>query len=154
MPNKINRGIKNAAVRKLDQELGIKAEMVPKANMKFITRILYKADNDPKDPSNPWLEHELDHILAVKGVNVSAVINPNEVAAVRWVTREALRKEISQSPETFTPWFRLIEKHLLEGLWEDWKSNLATWHDNDGFKTINNLSEITDFTSAKYQESE
>lgn len=46
-------GVKNAAVRKLDHELGIKAAQVPIENFKFLTRIHYKAPSDGK-----WGEHE------------------------------------------------------------------------------------------------
>jgi isopentenyl-diphosphate delta-isomerase len=46
-------GVKNAAVRKLGHELGIKASQVPIENFKFLTRIHYKAPSDGK-----WGEHE------------------------------------------------------------------------------------------------
>lgn len=47
------QGTKRAAIRKLDQELGIKAEYVPLEMFKFLTRIHYKAPSDGK-----WGEHE------------------------------------------------------------------------------------------------
>jgi isopentenyl-diphosphate delta-isomerase len=46
-------GVKRAAQRKLDHELGIKAAQVPIENFKFLTRIHYKAPSDGK-----WGEHE------------------------------------------------------------------------------------------------
>lgn len=46
-------GVKRAAQRKLDHELGIKAEQVPIEEFKFLTRIHYKAPSDGK-----WGEHE------------------------------------------------------------------------------------------------
>ena len=46
-------GVKRAAQRKLDHELGIKAEQVPLENFQFLTRIHYKAPSDGK-----WGEHE------------------------------------------------------------------------------------------------
>jgi isopentenyl-diphosphate delta-isomerase len=46
-------GVKRAAQRKLDHELGIKAEQVPLDEFKFLTRIHYKAPSDGK-----WGEHE------------------------------------------------------------------------------------------------
>lgn len=46
-------GVKRAAQRKLDQELGIPAEQVPIDNFRFLTRIHYKAPSDGK-----WGEHE------------------------------------------------------------------------------------------------
>lgn len=47
------RGVKRAAVRKLDQELGIKAAQVPVDDFRFLTRIHYVAPSDGK-----WGEHE------------------------------------------------------------------------------------------------
>lgn len=47
------QGVRRAAQRKLDQELGIKAEQVPLEKFKFLTRIHYKAPSDGK-----WGEHE------------------------------------------------------------------------------------------------
>jgi isopentenyl-diphosphate delta-isomerase len=46
-------GVKRAAQRKLDQELGIKKEQVPFEDFHFLTRIHYKAPSDGK-----WGEHE------------------------------------------------------------------------------------------------
>jgi len=46
-------GVKRAAQRKLDHELGIKAAQVPIEDFKFLTRIHYKAASDGK-----WGEHE------------------------------------------------------------------------------------------------
>jgi isopentenyl-diphosphate delta-isomerase len=46
-------GVKRAAQRKLDHELGIKAEQVPIDQFKFLTRIHYKAPSDGN-----WGEHE------------------------------------------------------------------------------------------------
>jgi isopentenyl-diphosphate Delta-isomerase len=47
------QGVKRAAQRKLDHELGIKAAQVPLSDFKFLTRIHYKAPSDGK-----WGEHE------------------------------------------------------------------------------------------------
>jgi isopentenyl-diphosphate delta-isomerase type 1 len=46
-------GVKRAAQRKLDHELGIKKEQVPLEDFRFLTRIHYKAPSDGK-----WGEHE------------------------------------------------------------------------------------------------
>lgn len=46
-------GVKRAAQRKLNHELGIKAEHVPIDKFHFLTRIHYKAPSDGK-----WGEHE------------------------------------------------------------------------------------------------
>jgi isopentenyldiphosphate isomerase len=46
-------GARNAAVRKLEHELGIKPEEVPVDNFKYLTRIHYLAPSDGQ-----WGEHE------------------------------------------------------------------------------------------------
>src|SRR6266536_1716506 len=46
-------GVKRAAQRKLDHELGIKAVQVPLEKFRFLTRIHYKAASNEK-----WGEHE------------------------------------------------------------------------------------------------
>ena len=51
-------GVKRAAQRKLDHELGVKKAQVPIENFKFLTRIHYKAPSDGK-----WGEHESKRCL-------------------------------------------------------------------------------------------
>lgn len=52
LPDSVD-GVKRAAQRKLDHELGIKKEQVPFEDFHFLTRIHYKAPSDGK-----WGEHE------------------------------------------------------------------------------------------------
>lgn len=60
-------GVKNAAVRKLDHELGIAAEDVPVDSFKFLTRLhYYAADAVTHGPNAPWGEHEIDYILFIQ----------------------------------------------------------------------------------------
>lgn len=47
------KGVRNAAQRKLDHELGIKPEQVPLDKFKYLTRIHYLAPSDGQ-----WGEHE------------------------------------------------------------------------------------------------
>lgn len=107
------KGVKNAAIRKLEHELGIKAKDVPFENFKFITRIHYMA------PSNgPWGEHEIDYILFIKAEPVFTP-EPNEVRATRWVSQNEL-KRMFESPEyKFTPWFKLICENFLFEWWNN-----------------------------------
>jgi isopentenyl-diphosphate delta-isomerase len=34
-------------------------------------------------------------------------VDPDEVMAVRWVSREALAAEVARDPSRFTPWLRI-----------------------------------------------
>jgi len=54
-------GVRRAAQRKLDHELGIKPAQVPLDKFEFLTRIHYKAPSDGK-----WGEHEIDYILFIQ----------------------------------------------------------------------------------------
>ncbi|KAF2286445.1 hypothetical protein GH714_016977 [Hevea brasiliensis] len=79
-------GVRNAAQRKLFDELGIPAEDVPVDQFTPLGRILYKASSDGK-----WGEHELDYLLfIVRDVNVNP--NPDEVADVKYVNRDQLKE--------------------------------------------------------------
>jgi isopentenyl-diphosphate delta-isomerase len=53
-------GVKNAARRKLDHELGINPAQVPFEDFHFLTRIHYKAPSDGK-----WGEHESEHCICL-----------------------------------------------------------------------------------------
>ncbi|KAK6356257.1 isopentenyl-diphosphate delta-isomerase idi1 [Orbilia javanica] len=104
-------GVRRAAQRKLDQELGIPAKQVPLDDFEFLTRIHYKA------PSNGiWGEHEIDYILFIQ-TTVDLAPNPNEVKDTKYVTPDEL-KEMFQDPKlSFTPWFKLICETMLFEWW-------------------------------------
>uniref|UniRef100_A0A224X480 isopentenyl-diphosphate Delta-isomerase n=1 Tax=Hypericum kalmianum TaxID=473045 RepID=A0A224X480_9ROSI len=110
-------GVRNAAQRKLLDELGIPAEDVPVDDFTTLGRILYKAPSDGK-----WGEHELDYLLfMVRDVNINP--NPDEVAAVKYVNREQL-KEILRKADSgeeglkLSPWFRLVVDNFLFKWWD------------------------------------
>lgn len=111
-------GVKRAAQRKLDHELGIKMEQVPIENFRFLTRIHYKAPSDGK-----WGEHEVDYILFIKA-NVDLDPSPNEVQATKHVTPDQLKQLFEDSSLKFTPWFKLICNSMLFEWWEKLDSGL------------------------------
>lgn len=107
-------GVKRAAQRKLDHELGIKKEEVPLDLFQFLTRIHYKAPSDGK-----WGEHEIDYILFIKPKQgVTLKINPNEVRDAKYVSADELKSMFTQSDLKFTPWFKLICESMLFKWWE------------------------------------
>ncbi|KAK6156471.1 hypothetical protein DH2020_010719 [Rehmannia glutinosa] len=110
-------GVRNAAQRKLLDELGISADDVPVDQFTTLGRILYKAPSDGK-----WGEHELDYLLfIVRDVKVHP--NPDEVADVKYVNREDL-KEILRKADAgeegvkLSPWFRLVVDNFLFKWWD------------------------------------
>ncbi|KAI9865281.1 MAG: isopentenyl-diphosphate delta-isomerase idi1 [Vezdaea acicularis] len=104
-------GVRRAAQRKLDHELGIKAAQVPIDKFDFLTRIHYKAPSDGK-----WGEHEIDYILFIKA-NVDLDININEVQASKYVSAEELKTMFKDDALKFTPWFKLICESMLFEWW-------------------------------------
>ncbi|WP_159476072.1 isopentenyl-diphosphate Delta-isomerase [Chryseobacterium sp. 18068] len=85
-----------AAKRRLNEELGIDAELSEKFHF------IYKADVG----GGLW-EHELDHVFT--GIYHSKFnLNKDEVEEVRYISLENLDKEISEHPEQFTEWFKII----------------------------------------------
>jgi len=107
-------GVKRAAIRKMEQELGITSEQLPIENFHLITRMHYRARADEK-----WIEHELDHILLIRA-DVELHINPNEISEVRWVNQSQLEDLITNSPENgeiIAPWFYEIYTRFASNWW-------------------------------------
>lgn len=92
------------AKRRLKEELGIEADISEKFHF------IYKANVG----QNLW-EHELDYVFtAVYDGNFH--LNPDEVAEVRYIPMVELEKEMADSPEHFTEWFKIILKEYRERL--------------------------------------
>nr|AOX15278.1 IPP diphosphate isomerase [Withania somnifera] len=110
-------GVRNAAQRKLLDELGIPAEDVPVDQFTPLGRILYKAPSDGK-----WGEHELDYLLfTVREVNMKP--NPDEVAEVKYVNREQLKELLRKADAgegglELSPWFKLVVDNFLFKWWD------------------------------------
>ena len=107
-------GVKRAAVRKLEQELGIDPSTIDVADMTFMSKMRYAARMN-----QTWIERELDHIL-VMCADVDLNPNPNEVANTMWVSRkelEAMLVEERSAQQAVAPWFRCIAALIMT---EDW----------------------------------
>ncbi|WP_236631444.1 isopentenyl-diphosphate delta-isomerase [Endozoicomonas numazuensis] len=108
-------GVKRAALRKLNQELGIPVETLSEDDFLMMTKVRYRADS-----GSEWVEEELDYILVVRA-DVELAINTNEVSEVQWLNPEQLSEMLSRpdgkEPVSVAPWFRLISEHFLFGWW-------------------------------------
>jgi len=113
-------GAKNAAVRKLTQELGIKVGEIKSDDLNFITKMHYKARADKK-----WVEHEVDYIFVVK-TDVQVNPNKNEIQKTNYVNSKELDKLFNMSSNNddvkIGPWFRLIRNNFLDKIWRNLKS--------------------------------
>ena len=106
-------GVKLAAIRKLDQELGISPDSIDINDFHFITKMRYSARMNAD-----WIEREIDHILMIQA-DVELDPNPNEVSAVKWVSSEELDAMLvdEDSDDVIAPWFRCIAARVMN---EDW----------------------------------
>ncbi len=109
-------GVKRAAIRKLEQELGISPESISIEDFVFMTKMRYSSRMNPE-----WIERELDHILVIQA-DVEINHNPNEVSEVMWVNHEQLEMmllEEREAEEAVAPWFRCIAARIMNPNWWD-----------------------------------
>jgi len=90
----------DAGKRRLMEEMGFTTEL--EETISFI----YKAPFD-----NGLSEHEFDYILIGK-YDGEPNINPDEVVAWKWMSLEAIKKDLQENPANYTAWFKIIfDKH-------------------------------------------
>lgn len=87
-----------AAKRRLMEELGIEANISEKFHF------IYKADVG----QGLW-EHELDYVFVGNYIG-DFQLNAEEVSEVRYISMQDLEKEITENPDDFTEWFKIILK--------------------------------------------
>ncbi|KAL3288337.1 hypothetical protein HHI36_002785 [Cryptolaemus montrouzieri] len=119
-------GVKRAAVRRLNFELGIPLEKLKIEDLTYITRIIYKDEGNGK-----WGEHEIDYVLFLKG-EYKLKPNPDEISEISYVPRNELDNYIPTLSGPLTPWFSLILKHRLK-LWWDNLDDLEQYKDHKKF---------------------
>lgn len=85
-----------ASNRRLMEEMGIKAEMEPQFHF------VYRAELD-----NELTEHELDHVV-FGAFNGEPNINPEEVAAWKYVSMNEIDADMKANPEKYTAWFQIV----------------------------------------------
>uniref|UniRef100_A0AAV1VNB1 isopentenyl-diphosphate Delta-isomerase n=1 Tax=Peronospora matthiolae TaxID=2874970 RepID=A0AAV1VNB1_9STRA len=107
-------GVKRAAIRKLEHELGIPASTFSVDDLAYVSTVMYKASSDAN-----WTEYEMDHILFARAELSLDKLNPNEVEQVEWVARTELPALLGSSVRKLSPWFHLIGTNLLPRWWDD-----------------------------------
>ncbi|TFK30429.1 isopentenyl-diphosphate delta-isomerase [Coprinopsis marcescibilis] len=147
-------GVRSAASRKLEHELGIPLEQVPVDQFQYLTRILYLAPSD-----GMWGEHEgiairSDHLLRVTYVFSLAIVdyilfftgdvdvnaNHNEIRDHKYVSKEELQAMFNDPTQSFTPWFKLIARDFLFGWWDE----LLNRKDSEGKVVAKSLKDVAD----------
>ena len=108
-------GVKKAAIRKLEQELGVDPSLLSPDDFTFMTKMRYSARMN-----ETWIEREVDHILVIQK-DLQIIPNPNEVSDTSWVSYDELESMlIEEKPEngSIAPWFRCIAAQIMtEELW-------------------------------------
>jgi isopentenyl-diphosphate delta-isomerase len=85
-----------AGHRRLQEEMGMHTDL------RELFNFIYKAPFD-----NGLTEHELDHVLLGYS-DTDPVINPEEVATFRWASLEAIAVDMTEQPQQYTEWFKII----------------------------------------------
>lgn len=99
-----NETYKEAAIRRLEEEMGFVCEIEPKFHF------IYKAQLGER-----LFEHELDHVFT--GTYSGEIkINPEEVNAYKWMKMEDLIQDMKDNPAEYTVWFKIIFDEYLTKL--------------------------------------
>lgn len=93
-----------AAARRLGEELGFQTPLTERM------QLIYRAE----DAESGLIEYEYLHIFIGLYVDDPRP-DPAEVSAWRWTPVDVIRRAIGKTPQTFTPWFRLIAGPVFDG---------------------------------------
>ncbi|XP_058388810.1 isopentenyl-diphosphate delta-isomerase 2 [Diceros bicornis minor] len=107
-------GVRRAAVRRLQAELGIPLEQISLEDVVFMTIYHYKAKSD-----RIWGEHEICYLLLVRK-NVTVNPDPSEIRSFRYLTQgelEDLLERGARGEVKVTPWLRTIAEKFLYKWW-------------------------------------
>ncbi len=89
------------AVSRLEEEMGIKISQVD-------LRILYRFSYEAQDVNRPgWCENEVDTVIVAEW-DSEVKPNPAEASDYKWIEWEELKKDIEVSPDTYSPWHKMI----------------------------------------------
>tara|TARA_Y100000996_G_scaffold303004_1_gene240351 strand:+ start:101 stop:637 length:537 start_codon:yes stop_codon:yes gene_type:complete len=95
-----NESYDDAIHRRLSEEMGMKCKL--EKNFNFI----YKSKLNKN-----LIEFEHDSVFIGQTNNIPK-INKNEVSEYKYLSYKNLKTEIEESPDIFTPWFKIIIKKL------------------------------------------
>lgn len=94
--------IDSAASRRIEEELGIQAEL------SFIYKFEYQARFNEQLSENELCSVYFGHF------DGAPTPNPNEVQSWKWISRESLTKELRENADLYTPWLKLEWSTLNE----------------------------------------
>ena len=91
----------NAGHRRLIEEMGFDCKI------EKIFDFIYKVELD-----QGLTEHEFDHVFFGR-YNGQPNINPKEVASWKWMKMEDIAKDMKETPESYTVWFRIAFERVF-----------------------------------------
>jgi isopentenyl-diphosphate delta-isomerase len=89
-------GSEEAALRRLQEEMGIK---LPSLEKLFV--FTYRAE------LADMIENEVDHIFSAKWDGTPQP-NSQEVSEWKWASKDEIRKQLKEEPNSFTVWFKML----------------------------------------------
>jgi len=93
-----------AALRRMPEEMGFSVPLVKAFDF------VYKAD-----VGQGLIEHEFDHVL-IGRFEGEPMLNPEEADDWKWMTPDAIARDMDTQPEKYTVWFRIalpeVRKYL------------------------------------------
>ncbi|GKT47465.1 isopentenyl-diphosphate delta-isomerase [Colletotrichum spaethianum] len=116
-------GVKRAAQRKLEHELGINPGQVP---LRISTSSRGSITRPRATASGESTRNTVDYILFIKA-KVDLDINKNEVQATQYVSADELKKLFQDPTLKFTPWFKLICESMLFEWWQSLDNGLEKY---------------------------
>lgn len=96
-----NEETKEAAVRRLEEELDMRTEL------SFLFSFQYKAGFE-----NGLIEHELDHVFVGTTDDLPG-LNPDEAMDYRYIATDELLNDISVHPDNYTFWFKEVVEKVI-----------------------------------------
>lgn len=100
---RVGETMQDATQRRLHQELGVRSH-----NLQYLYKFQYQAKFGFQGS-----EHELCSVY-IGNTNDDVIANINEVSNWRFTSAPNLAKEINESPDSFTPWFKMEWQQLIE----------------------------------------
>lgn len=97
-----------AAARRLVEEVGVEG-----VELREVGVYSYYAE----DPTTGRVEYEYDHVLlADVPADISLLVDPDEVADVRWTSVEALHEGLRDDLRSYAPWLPGVTERLVDHL--------------------------------------
>lgn len=106
---RMGEALESAVQRRLGDELGIESYV----DLTKIFCFVYRAPF-----ANGLTEYELDHVF-IGEYDGDICPNPNEIDDIRWISFEELRRELSENPDCYCPWFLACAPKVLGILMEE-----------------------------------